>query len=85
MILAAWHSFYLLVPSHQYLSSSLWRTLLSAMAAGGCQKAIIALHTEKEAPFRPICLALVVVWSDTKTGDDGLPQRAQMPLKPEAG
>lgn len=84
VILAAWHSFYLLVPRHQYLSSALWRTLLRAMAVGVCQKAIIALHTEKEAPFRSVCLALVVVWSDTETGDGGLPQRVQMPLKPEA-
>lgn len=51
MILAAWHSFSLLLHSHQYLSSSLWRTLLRAMAVAGCQKAIIALHTEEEAPF----------------------------------
>ena len=84
MILAAWHSFCLLVPSHQYLSSSLWRTLLRAMAAAGCQKAIIALHTEEEALFRSICLALVVEWSDTKTGDGGFLQSVQVPLKPEA-
>jgi len=84
MILAAWHSLCLLVPSHQYLSSSLWRTLLSLTAAGGSQKAVIALHTEKEAPLRSICLALVVVWSDTKTGDGRLLQRVQMSLKPEA-
>lgn len=84
MILAAWHSFCLLLHSHQYLSSSLWRTLLRARAVAGCQKAIIALHTEEEAPFRSICLSLVVVWSDTKTGDGRFPQSVQMPLKPEA-
>lgn len=84
MILAAWHSFCLLVPSHQYLCSSLWRTLVRVMAVGGCQKAIIVVHTEEEALFRSICVALVVVWSVTKTGDGGFPQSVQVPLKPEA-
>lgn len=52
---------------------------------GECQKAIIAPHSEEEAPYRSICLALVVVWpeSDTKTGEGGFPQSVQMPLKPD--